>query len=69
MDRCSDGCAKGSENRSGLVWHAEGEGLKSRRIERGRDREKKKGVSERKRVGAKSSWRFFARPEDVINHL
>lgn len=37
--------------------------------ERERDREKKKDVSERKRVGAKSSWRFFARPEDVINHL
>lgn len=29
MDRCTDGCAKGSENRSGLVWHDEGEGLKS----------------------------------------
>lgn len=41
MDRCTDGCAKGSENRSGLVWHAEGEGLKSRQIERERDREKK----------------------------
>lgn len=40
-----------------------------RQIERERDRKKKKAVSERKRVGAKSSWRFFARPEDVINHL
>lgn len=58
MDRCTDGCAKGSENRSGLVWHAEGEGLKSRQIERERDREEN-GVSERRRVGAKSSWRFL----------
>lgn len=42
MDRCTDGCAKGSENRSGLGWHAEGEGLKSRQIERQRETERRK---------------------------
>lgn len=28
-DGCTDGCVRGSENRSGLVWHAAEEGLRS----------------------------------------